>query len=104
VSRRRTSIVRSAQSWGRAEARIRQARGQPAAVSVRYQCPVCGGEHTRLEHAAPGCHGLTDAELQELRRRASDELVNAVRNGAEQDHINSVIAVLDVIDNRLEIR
>ncbi len=74
MSRRHNSITRSARSWGRAEARIRQARAQPAAVTIRYRCPVCGGEHTRLEHAAPGCHGLTGTELQALRSSALDEL------------------------------
>ncbi len=101
MRRRRASITRSAQSWGRAEARIRQARNQPAAVTIRYRCPVCGGEHTRLEHAAPGCHGLTDTELQQLRISVVDELVNAVRRDAPLEHIKGVVAVLDVVDARL---
>ena len=40
-------------------------------VTIRYQCPVCGDQHTRLEHAAPGCHGLTDTELHALRSASS---------------------------------
>ena len=101
MSRRHNTITRSAQSWGRAEARIRQARDQPAAVTIRYQCPVCGDEHTRLEHAAPGCHGLTDTELHALRSSVVDELVNAVRHDAPLEHIKGVVAVLDVVDARL---
>jgi hypothetical protein len=39
---------------------------------------VCGSEHIRLEHAAPGCNGLTDTELQAL----GISVVHARRSGA----------------------
>jgi hypothetical protein len=103
VSRRRNSVARAGRSWTRDNARIRQARQQPADVTVRYACPICGQAHTRLEHAAPGCHGLDDEQLQELRARAVDELVHAVRQDAPAEHIKGVIAVLDVVDARLGI-
>jgi hypothetical protein len=78
-----------------------QARANPAPIATRYQCPVCGGEHDRRSHDAPGCFGLTADQLRELRASAVEELVNAVRSHAEQDHIDGVIAVLDVVDARL---
>jgi hypothetical protein len=103
VSRRRATVVRASRNWARTEARLREARNQPADVTVRYACPLCGKTHTRLEHAAPGCHGLTDVQLQELRASAVDELVNAVRHDAPAEHIKDVVAVLDVVDARLGI-
>jgi hypothetical protein len=103
VKRRRSSVGRSSASWARDNARIRQARQQPADVTVRYACPICGEQHDRVSHAAPGCFGLTDEQLQELRASAVDELVNAVRHDAPAEHIKDVIAVLDVVDTRLGI-
>jgi hypothetical protein len=103
VSRRRTRVGRADAGWARDQARIRQARQQPADVTVRYACPICGQGHTRLEHGAPGCHGLDDKQLQELRASAVDELVNAVRHDAPPEHITGVIAVLDFVDARLGI-
>jgi hypothetical protein len=103
LTRRLTSVARSQRSWSRAEARIRRARQQPAAVVVTFRCPICGQAHDRLSHDAPGCHGLTDTELHALRISAVDELVNAVRHDAPQDHIKGVVAVLDVVDARLGI-
>ena len=44
---------------------------------------------------------LTETELHALRSSAVDELVNAVRHGAPLEHINGVVAVLDVVDARL---
>jgi hypothetical protein len=101
VSRQRSSFTVSSQDWRRTNAKLREQREQPPPVTVRFACPVCGGEHTRLEHAAPGCHGLTDTELQALRSSAVDELVNAVRHDAPLEHIRGVVAVLDVVDARL---
>jgi hypothetical protein len=66
-------------------------------------CPVCGGVHDRLAHDAPGCFGLTHAELQALRVSALDELLDAVRHDAPQNHIKGVVAVLDVVDASLGI-
>jgi hypothetical protein len=101
MSRRRTSGARSARAWSRSEARIRQARDEPAAIAISFRRPVCGLEHDRASHAAPGCFGLTAAQLQVLRAGAVDELVNAVRHDAPPEHIRSVVAVLDVVDARL---
>jgi hypothetical protein len=103
VSRRRTSVTRSARSWGIVEARIREQRDQPPPVVTRFVCPICGGRHTRLEHPAPGVHGRSVVELRELRRRAADELVTAVCAGAEADHIQRVAAVITTINSRLKI-
>jgi hypothetical protein len=97
VSRRRSSFTVSSQDWKRANAKLREQREQPPPVTVRFACPVCGGEHTRLEHAAPGCHRLDDRQLQELRVSDVDELVNAVRHDAPLEHIKGVVAVLDAV-------
>jgi hypothetical protein len=101
MSRRRSSVTRSQQSWSRTDARVRQVRQQPAAVTVRFACPVCGLPHDRASHDAPGCFGLSDEQLQALRQSAVDELVNAVRHGAPPEHVKGVIKVLDTIDTRL---
>ncbi len=100
VSRRRASFTVS-QDWRRTSAKLREQREQPPPVTVRYACPICGQAHDRLSHDAPGCHGLTDTELHALRSSVVDELVNAIRHDAPQDHIKGVIAVLDVVDARL---
>jgi hypothetical protein len=101
MSRRRTSGTRGYLAWSRSEARIRQASAEPADIAIRFRCPVCGLEHDRASHAAPGCFGLTTAQLQVLRANAVDELVNAVRHDAPAEHVKAVVAVLDVVDARL---
>jgi hypothetical protein len=82
MSRRRISFTRSGRHWSQTEAKLRQQRLEPPPVTVSYRCPICGEGHTRAEHAAPGTHGLTDDQLQDLRASAVDELINALRHNA----------------------
>jgi hypothetical protein len=74
---------------------------QPGAGRDPLRCPICGGEHDRPSHDAPGCFGLTTDQLRELRASAVDELVNALRNGAPADHVKDVLTVVDVVERRL---
>ena len=55
-----------AQAWGRTEAKIRDQRLTPPAVTIRYACPERGGAHDRASHGAPGCFGLTDLEHRNM--------------------------------------
>jgi hypothetical protein len=95
---------RTAHQYAQERARRIQARLDPAPVTVLYRCPVCGGEHDRLSHDAPGCFGLTDTELRTLRESAIDELLNALRHDADVEHVQGVLAVIDVAERRLGLR
>jgi len=89
--------------------RIRQARATPGPVTVRLECPRCGGDHRAEDHdltvdnrAAFDRMGAED--LLAFRGLLVDELVSAVKGGAEAEHLRSVGVVLGAIDRRLEAR
>ena len=73
-------------------------------LTVRYACPVCGGDHPPEDHGladGAGFRALDASGLRRLRAEALEELLHGVLNGAERDHLERVAQLVGRVDARL---
>lgn len=84
-----------------------KARANPAPVTIRRCCPVCGGDHLRDEHDLVGpalraLRTLTPPQLRSLRQDALEELAAAVAGGAEPEHVQRLAVLVARVTERLD--
>jgi hypothetical protein len=79
-----------------------QQRRQPGqgrasdALTIRYRCPHCGGEHPAAECVAVATiEGLSLRELRRLLGRAEHELAEAVRHGQPYADLAAFVAAIE---------
>ena len=71
-------------------------------MTVTWRCGVCDEEHPTSAHAlSPGVRNLDADQLRELRARTAEEILAAVRAGAEVETLRRFVALADALDVRL---
>jgi hypothetical protein len=96
---------RLARSYGRFVERVHERRQPSITSTVRYACPLCGGDHPPQDHEladGAGFRALDASGLRRLRAEALEELVHGLLDGAERHHLERVAQLVGRVDARLE--